>query len=176
MKITSLLFITSLLAVSCQKEGKASDKISAEASDSLTVLKTEEAKMVNASAATQNQQVMTTANPANTVAVSGTKPGMNPPHGQPGHRCELPVGAPLNGSTPAAKTTTPQTNQANKSFTVTPSGNATVTKIESSDIQTAPSAPKPVAQTTLPGMEGKPNPAHGETGHRCDIPVGVNLP
>ena len=25
-----------------------------------------------------------------------TAPGMNPPHGQPGHRCEIPVGAPLN--------------------------------------------------------------------------------
>ena len=22
--------------------------------------------------------------------------GMNPPHGQPGHRCDIPVGAPLN--------------------------------------------------------------------------------
>lgn len=176
MKITSLLLIATVLAVSCQKEEKASDKISAKASDSLTFLKAEEAKMTNAPAATQSQQIMTTTNPSNTAAVPGTKPGMNPPHGQPGHRCELPVGAPLNGSTPAAKTVTPQTNQANKSFTATPSGNATVTKIESSNIQTTPPAPKPVAQTTLPGMEGKPNPAHGETGHRCDIPVGVNLP
>ncbi len=23
-------------------------------------------------------------------------PGMNPPHGQPGHRCDIPVGAPLD--------------------------------------------------------------------------------
>lgn len=27
-----------------------------------------------------------------------TPPGMNPPHGEPGHRCEIAVGAPLNSS------------------------------------------------------------------------------
>jgi hypothetical protein len=31
---------------------------------------------------------------------------MNPQHGQPGHRCDIAVGAPLN-SKPAAATTTP---------------------------------------------------------------------
>lgn len=176
MKITSLLLITTLLAVSCQKEEKASEKISTEASDSLSVIKAAEAKIINTPVATQNQQIMTTTTPASTAAVPETKPGMNPPHGQPGHRCDIQVGAPLNGSTPAAKQAATTPNQTNKTFTVTPAGNATVTKIENSDIQTAPPAPKPVAQTTLPGMEGKPNPAHGETGHRCDIPVGVNLP
>lgn len=176
MKITSLLFITTLLAVSCQKEEKASDKISAKASDSLSVLKAAEAKMTNTPAVTQSQQVMTATNPTAATNVPETKPGMNPPHGQPGHRCDIPVGAPLKGNAPAAKQATITPNQTNKTFTVSPGGNATVNKIESSDIQTTPPAPKPVAQTTLPGMEGKPNPAHGETGHRCDIPVGVNLP
>lgn len=32
----------------------------------------------------------------NAAAPAGTTaPGMNPPHGQPGHRCEIPVGSPL---------------------------------------------------------------------------------
>lgn len=170
MKITSLLFITTLLAVSCQKGEKASEKISAKASDSLSVLKAEEAKMTNTPVAAQSQQVMTATNPTAATTVPDTKPGMNPPHGQPGHRCDIPVGAPLKGSAPA--TTVP--SQTTKSYSVTPTGNATVAKMENTNIQTTP--PKPVAQTTLPGMEGKPNPAHGETGHRCDIPVGVNLP
>lgn len=39
---------------------------------------------------------------------------VNPAHGLPGHRCDLPVGAPLNG---AASTTTVNTNQ---STTVSP--------------------------------------------------------
>jgi len=29
-----------------------------------------------------------------------TAPGMNPPHGQPNHRCDIPVGAPLNSKPP----------------------------------------------------------------------------
>jgi hypothetical protein len=32
-----------------------------------------------------------------------TAPGMNPPHGEPNHRCDIAVGAPLN-SKPAAPT------------------------------------------------------------------------
>ncbi len=30
------------------------------------------------------------------TATTTTAPGMNPPHGQPGHRCDIYVGAPLN--------------------------------------------------------------------------------
>jgi hypothetical protein len=46
-----------------------------------------------------NKQVQ----PAATTAVA---PGMNPPHGQPGHRCDIAVGAPLN-SKPASNAVTP---------------------------------------------------------------------
>ena len=35
-----------------------------------------------------------------------TQPGMNPPHGQPNHRCDISVGAPLN-SKPAPPATQP---------------------------------------------------------------------
>jgi hypothetical protein len=31
-----------------------------------------------------------------TTAEQATAPGMNPPHGKPGHRCDIAVGAPLN--------------------------------------------------------------------------------
>jgi len=41
-----------------------------------------------------------------------TAPGMNPPHGKPGHRCEISVGAPLN-SMPANVSTTPTVIQPN---------------------------------------------------------------
>lgn len=34
---------------------------------------------------------------------------MNPPHGQPGHRCEIAVGAPLNSKPAPAVTSTPAT-------------------------------------------------------------------
>ena len=39
--------------------------------------------------------------------VQKTAPGMNPPHGQPGHRCDISVGAPLN-SKPVPVTPTMQ--------------------------------------------------------------------
>ena len=77
-----------------------------------------------------------------------TAPGMNPPHGEPNHRCDIAVGAPLN-SKPA-----PATNQP---------ANATSAPV----VTTA----QPAAQKTAPGM----NPPHGEPNHRCDIAVGAPL-
>lgn len=54
--------------------------------------------------------VVTTQQPANNFTVTEqpaqkTAPGMNPAHGEPGHRCDISVGAPLDSkpSTPAAK-------------------------------------------------------------------------
>lgn len=78
-----------------------------------------------------------------------TAPGMNPPHGQPGHRCDIAVGAPLNSQpakAAAATTSAPQ---------------QTVTM----------SQPVPAKTVTAPGM----NPPHGEPNHRCDIAVGAPL-
>lgn len=105
------------------------------------------------------KQVVTT-----TTQVKTAK-GMNPPHGQPGHRCDIPVGAPLNS--PAVKNTT-TTNTA-ESGTV--SQNFTV----------SPPASNPVpALLSTEGTENKVadgmNPPHGKPGHRCDIAVGAPLP
>ncbi len=78
--------------------------------------------------------------------------GMNPEHGKPGHRCDIPVGAPLN---------TPPPNPTVTSNTTAPTAPT---------INTSPTMVQP-ATTTAPGM----NPAHGQPGHRCDIPVGSPL-
>lgn len=62
-----------------------------------------------------NPQVPTVLKPNATTTVV-TKPGMNPPHGQAGHRCEIAVGAPLNSaptkavSTPASVVTNSESN------------------------------------------------------------------
>lgn len=102
-----------------------------------------------------NQQVVSstpvTVNTTASAPVTTTKKGMNPPHGQPGHRCDIAVGAPLN-SAPAK----PQT------------------------VTTTATAPKaqPVAATTelQKNSDGIAlNPAHGQPGHRCDIAVGAPL-
>lgn len=85
--------------------------------------------------------VATTINPkAQKVA-----PGMNPAHGEPGHRCDISVGAPLNS---------PPGNTAALQQTVMP---------------TPAPTPAPVANP----MNLAVNPAHGEPGHSCAIAVGA---
>ena len=94
-----------------------------------------------------------------TPVQSGSEVMMNPPHGQPFHRCDIPVGSPLN----APPATTTQNIRLNS---------------------TAPTIQN--AQRMNPGQNtsstgptnanaSRLNPPHGQPGHRCDIPVGSPL-
>ena len=128
--------------------------------------------------ANQNQ-VITTSAPTVTSTASTTPvkvaAGLNPSHGQPGHRCVIAVGAPLN-STPAASNTTTTT-------TTTPTVNSNVTpgSISPTTINTTPTISTPTTTTTTtaastPVKVAKGmNPSHGQPGHRCDIAVGAPL-
>lgn len=150
------LIAVSILAASCKKDEKA------------TYLK-EEAN------AGQPNVALTSATPKTTLmdqagiqsnaapAAMATAPGMNPPHGQPGHRCDIPVGQPLN-SAPAAATPATQTINTGGSNTIQIDPNSVSPgkiAIDNSGKQVK----------TAPGM----NPPHGQPGHRCDIPVGQPL-
>lgn len=108
----------------------------------------------------RNEAAAKVATPTNTTATNApivaTAKGMNPPHGQAEHRCDIPVGAPLNS--PAAPA------QPNSKVTTTPQ--MTVTPTNSETVTTTPTTP------TSEGM----NPPHGQEGHRCDIAVGAALP
>ncbi len=53
--------------------------------------------ITDSTAATTNQQVPSVAVPSNTAKNTTT---FNPPHGQPNHRCDIAVGAPLNSPAP----------------------------------------------------------------------------
>ena len=75
---------------------------------------------------------------------------LNPAHGQPGHRCDISVGAPLD-----SKPTQPNANPA----TISTAPTTVNTSVQNAE------------QKTLPGM----NPPHGQPGHRCDIGVGTPL-
>jgi hypothetical protein len=108
----------------------------------------------------QANQVASAAQPAIAPAqqqnkTAATAPGMNPPHGQPGHRCDIAVGASLS-SKPAATT---------KSSAVATPAAAPISPVQ----QALASGTPPV--TTPPGK----NPPHGQPGHRCDIAVGASL-
>lgn len=86
---------------------------------------------------------------------SVTPAGINPPHGQPGHDCSIPVGQPLDGS----------------KLNTNKSGNAQNPTFQSGPrIQSTPQ-PSSGSNGTLAGM----NPPHGQPGHDCSIPVGAPL-
>lgn len=72
-------------------------------------------------------------------------PELNPKHGEPFHRCDMPVGAPLDQASTQQNTNTPNTS------TQSP----VRMKSSSSDIEV--------------------NPPHGEPGHSCSVPVGAPL-
>jgi hypothetical protein len=137
----SLLFVTSLLFTSCKKEAETQNNTSTN-----VVPFTEVGRQMKTEAATAIQPQNTTAQPTTTAT------GANPAHGQPGHRCDIAVGAPLNSPVAA---TAPATSQQN-------------TAVPANTVMTAPVETTPTAE----GM----NPPHGQTNHRCDIAVGAPLP
>jgi hypothetical protein len=85
---------------------------------------------------------------------------LNPPHGEPGHSCDIPVGSPLN-----ALADNPVREVRNTSLAPT---------IENAARMGSPnrrqSSPAPASSGTA-----RLNPPHGQPGHRCEIPVGSPL-
>ena len=153
------LVLIAFALVSCQKKNETPETLSPElasyeqksASDSSNVTSTQNYApiIMNNSAPVAPQ--------SNTVSVNQPKPtapGMNPPHGQPNHRCDIPVGAPLN------------------------SKKAEPTTVKTTDIQTTTTAPIAAPQNNAgsTSVAAGMNPEHGQPGHRCDIPVGAPLP
>ena len=100
--------------------------------------------------------------PANIDSAAAFKAGvaLNPQHGQPGHRCDIAVGAPLN---PPATNIQPIVS-ATPPTTLSSSPN-TNTNIDAQKVVL------PQVNTSTAGL----NPKHGEPGHRCDIAVGAPL-
>jgi hypothetical protein len=101
----------------------------------------------------------------------------NPAHGEPKHRCEVPVGTPIpaDGSAPAAsaQASQPQNIQMQsgpQTMPITAAPGQSPAPAPTS-IMNTPAQPASTAGTTAPGM----NPPHGEPGHDCAIPVGQPL-
>ena len=80
------------------------------------------------------------------AAGTGTVTDPNPPHGEPGHRCEIPVGASLSGTPPSS----------GPMDQLPPMG----------------AQPADGGGGTPPGI----NPPHGQPGHDCAVPVGSPPP
>lgn len=109
---------------------------------------------------TSNETTTETTQTENTaVNNSSGEVKLNPAHGQPGHRCEIPVGQPLDGS------------GSNKSQTISTQTSPVINNNNSPVINT-----NKATNTGNNTNTGNLNPAHGQPGHRCDIPVGQPLP
>ena len=87
------------------------------------------------------------ATPASTTA-QGETAALNPAHGEPNHRCDIPVGAPLNSPVQ------PKLNVPTS--TVTPPA-------------------LPPSQVPQGAVAPGTNPPHGQPGHDCSKPVGAPL-
>ncbi len=104
---------------------------------------------VQASPNIQQTNTVAQTSPAQlTSSVGKSAAGLNPAHGQPGHRCDISPGAPLSSS-PAPKAQAP-------GATITPP-----TQIQNQ----SPSAKSGVSA----------NPPHGQPGHKCDVGANSNL-
>lgn len=101
------------------------------------------------------------------VNAAATPPELNPPHGQPFHRCDIAVGSPLKGAAPAKPAAT-----TIKTGTAPTLENAARLNNPQANPAPAPSTPA-VANAT--GTPPKLNPPHGQPFHRCEIPVGSPL-
>jgi hypothetical protein len=131
---------------------------------------------------------------------------LNPPHGEPNHRCDIPVGEPLpsspaNEQKEAEVMLNPPHGEPNHRCDIrvgeplpSTSTNAAPQTINRQVQTTAPDlANNPMAptvenakrlnstqsrSTAAPATGEKPglNPAHGQPWHRCDIAVGSPLP
>src|SRR5687767_2308752 len=109
----------------------------------------------------------------------------NPPHGKPGHRHDLPDGAPLPMAGAPAIVPIANNNTSLNNITPQSSGENTGSVNPAhgqpghicgiavgAPLSSAPANAAAVKDATP--VSGK-NPAHGEPGHRCDIAVGAPL-
>ncbi len=163
----SLLFVTFLLVSSCKEEVETQvsttpKEIIMPRVQPLSVATTPSIAPV------PTQTIQNTTPPVMPQLVKVAK-GMNPSHGQPGHRCDIAVGAPLN-SPVKSNLATNTTKSAPYTITQTPTPPATITPAAAAS--TTPALLNPNASITPPGM----NPPHGQAGHRCDVKVGEALP
>lgn len=161
MKTTLLgILAISIFTVSCKKDERAT-YIKEEAGvqqPAVAVNQTPKASILD-----QAGIKTTTGSETSTV----TSPGMNPPHGQPGHRCDIPVGQPLN-SAPA------QPQQGTQNIAVNAPQGQTI-QIDPNSLQPGKFAVDQSGKAKTVKTPKGMNPPHGEPGHRCDIPVGQPL-
>lgn len=157
MKYSLIMIAAVALAVACGSPSVEESTVASEESAALPEVIDPQQDLVADS--------VTSPAPASTPATVTTTPAagakLNPPHGEPGHDCAVPVGSPL-----------PDNNVP---------GGIQVQSPPPANISTPPAGQTPTSVITAPAQTGTVpsgpglNPAHGEPGHDCAIPVGAPL-
>ena len=155
MKIIPLLIASAALLYSCDKKDSSSAATTAVAGQMIDSTNTNAQISANGEVVSEDAAAIAANSPAD-------KPALNPEHGLPYHRCEIPVGAPIDSAPPqnAAPQVMPQQSAANSSFNTNP---------------ISPSLAPSSAPVQATGPKPANNPAHGEPHHRCDLEVGAPL-
>lgn len=173
--LLGLFIIASLALTSCKQELQPQE--SSTTGDALAPAETTAATPATAPTVTPTQAPNVAVNPGQVTSAQPAKAakGMNPAHGQPGHRCDIPVGAPLNSppgkaNQAQAATPTPGKGQVIKMNPTATAGSTTITPSQAPG--NVPAILQEPGAATAPGM----NPPHGQAGHRCDVAVGAPLP
>jgi hypothetical protein len=113
-------------------------------------------------------------------SIASRSVAVNPPHGQPGHTCAIPVGAPLSSAPADAKVTTASATDIRQGMNPAhgqPGHRCDIAvgaPLNSAPAKTTTSAAT-ATTTTKTTLASGINPAHGQPGHRCDIAVGAPL-
>jgi hypothetical protein len=167
----SIILITAVVLgtmISCSPAQKESKQVTVPEQNQVpqTMLKADTSATISLVSDTV-QATKTLKEPA-AVNTAATPPELNPPHGQPFHRCDIPVGSPLNSVAPAKTAQTKPATPVNRTGMAPTLENAARLNNQRTNNTTAPI----VANGTPPKL----NPPHGQPFHRCDIPVGSALP
>lgn len=151
-----MIFAVAALATSCKNTKKTETENSAVARTATTPVTKSKEDLTSQSSASEKNTV------ADNSSTSG-KPALNPAHGEPYHRCDIAVGAPIDSPAPV-QNAAPQVVQPqsipNAGFNTNPISPSAAPSVSSS----ADIGPKPAI-----------NPPHGQPHHRCDLQVGAPL-
>lgn len=154
-KVIVMIFAVAALATSCKNTKNTETQNSAAQTATAPETKSQDDATSQSSAPEKNSV-------ADNTSTSG-KPALNPAHGEPYHRCDIAVGAPIDSPAPAQnaapKVVQPQ-SAPNAGFNTNPISPSTAPSVSS----TADIGPKPAL-----------NPPHGQPHHRCDLQVGAPL-
>jgi hypothetical protein len=144
--------ITALVLASCQNSG-GSKKVTPVSEPATLTAPALPAAGANQPASSDPAAAATQPVSAPAATGNGAAVALNPAHGAPGHRCDIQVGAPLNSAP----------------------GNAAAPATSPIQLQSPPPMLPPPTLTQPVNSNARLNPAHGQPGHDCSVPVGQPL-